>query len=369
MTHAASPLVPVAASVPTPAQAACAAPAATAELPTIDPALDAREYFLDFEGYRTWIAVVGDEAEERERGNLPLLLLHGGPGACHDYLESMAALSATGRRVIFYDQQGCGNSDQPDDPGRWTVELYIREINAVRAALGLERCHILGQSWGGMLLMEYLVTQPDGVVSATIASSPASMPQWIAETGRLRADLPADVIATLDRHEAAGTWDEPEYEAAVNVFYERHLCRVVPSPEFDARSFRKLARNPQVYRTMNGPTEFHVVGTLREWEVLSRLDVVDGPVLLTSGRHDEATPAQKAAIRARIPQAEWVIFEQSGHLSHAEEPDRYMAVLGDWMARAETGRVRRRADVTADAGLRDASSAGPGRLTGRPGPA
>ena len=339
----------------------------TPALWTIDPALGANEFFVEFAGLNTWVAVVGDEATERERGLLPLLLLHGGPGACHDYLESIAALSATGRRVIFYDQQGCGNSDQPDDPARWTVEFYVREVDAIREALGLDRVHILGQSWGGMLLMEYLVTRPAGVVSAIIASSPASMPMWMAETGRLRALLPADVIAVLDRHEAAGTWDDPEYEAAVNVFYERHLCRVIPTPEFDARSFAKLARNPQVYRTMNGPTEFHIVGTLRDWEVLSRLDVVDEPVLLTSGRHDEATPRQKAAIRERLPQAEWVIFEQSGHLSHAEEPDRYMAVVGDFLARAEAGRVTRRADAAPGAGLRAPLSAGAGRLTGRPG--
>jgi L-proline amide hydrolase len=342
---------------------------APADLPTIDPALGARELWVEFEGLRTWVAVVGDESVERERGLAPLLLLHGGPGACHDYLESLAAISATGRRVIFYDQQGCGNSDQPDDPARWTVDLFVREVDAIRSALDLERCHILGQSWGGMLLMEYLVGRPAGVVSATIASSPASMPAWVAETGRQRALLPPEVIATLDRHEAAGTWDDPEYLAAVEVFYERHLCRVVPMPEFAARSFAKLARNPQVYRTMNGPTEFHVTGTLREWEVLSRLGGVDEPVLLTSGRHDEATPTQVAMIRERIPQAEWVLFEASGHLAHAEEPDRYMAVLADFLARAEAGRVARRGGVSPSAGARPASSAGAGHLTGRPGPA
>ncbi|MEI7742880.1 MAG: proline iminopeptidase-family hydrolase [Chloroflexota bacterium] len=338
-----------------------------AALWTIDPAFGAQELFIEHDGLRTWVAIVGDEQVEKDRGLAPLLLLHGGPGACHDYLESLAALSATGRRVIFYDQQGCGNSDQPDDPARWTVDFFVREVDSVRAALGLEQVHILGQSWGGMLLMEYLVTRPAGVVSAIIASSPASMPMWVAETGRLRADLPAAVIEVLDRHEAAGTWDDPEYEAAVNVFYERHLCRVIPSPEFDTRSFAKLARNPQVYRTMNGPTEFHVIGTLRDWEVLSRLDVVREPVLLTSGRHDEATPVQVAAIRERLPHAEWAIFEQSGHLSHAEEPDRYMAVVADFVARAENGHVALRGDVAESAGLRPPFSAGAGRLTGRPG--
>jgi L-proline amide hydrolase len=330
---------------------------------TIDPALGADEGFVDHAGGRTWYAIVGDEAVERRAGMLPLLLLHGGPGACHDYLEPLAAISATGRRVIFYDQQGCGNSDQPDDPGRWTVDFYRAEIDAVRSTLGLERCHMLGQSWGGMLLMEYLVDRPEGVVSATIASSPASMPWWVEETAAQRAMLPPDVIATLDRHEAAGTWDDPEYAAAVDVFYARHLCRVVPQPESVQRSFAKLGRNPQVYRTMNGPTEFHVVGTLRDWEILSRLATIasDLPVLLTSGRHDEATPTQVAGIAERLPNAEWVIFEQSGHLAHAEEPDRYMAVMGDFLARSERGRARVAAPRP--------RSGGQGRLTGRSAPA
>jgi proline-specific peptidase len=338
-------------------------------LVTIDPALGAEERFIEFDGQRTWAAVVGDAERERQEGHVPLLLLHGGPGACHDYIESIAAVSSAGRRVILYDQQGCGNSDQPDDPARWTVDFYVREVDAVREALGLERVHILGQSWGGMLLMEYLVRQPAGVVSGTIASSPASLPLWVAETSRLRADLPAEVIEVLDRHEAAGTWDDPEYEAAVNVFYERHVCRVVPFPECVTRTFAKIARNPQVYRTMNGPTEFHVVGTLRDWDITPRLDEVEVPVLITSGRHDEATPAQMAIIAERIPQAEWVIFEQSGHMSHAEEPDRYMAVLADFLARAEQGLVPTRAQALATPrDRRLPRSAGPGPLSGRSGP-
>ena len=272
--------------------------------------------------------------------------------------------------MIFYDQQGCGNSDQPDDAARWTVDFYVREVDAVRAALGLDRCHILGQSWGGMLLMEYLVPRPAGVVSATIASSPASMPMWVAETGRQRALLPLEVIEVLDHHEAAGTWDDPEYEAAVDVFYERHVCRVVPMPEFATRSFAKLARNPQVYRTMNGPTEFHVVGTLREWEILhawsrsrSRPDHERPP---RRGDPDAGGPSGRA-----LPQAEWVVFEQSGHMSHAEEPDRYMAVLADWLSRpsrAAPARVSRpwpRPAATAPAQRRSRPALRPPRSRGR----
>jgi proline-specific peptidase len=342
----------------------------TSQLVTIDPALGADERFIEFEGRRTWVAVVGDEAVERDAGRAPLLLLHGGPGACHDYIESIADIAATGRRVIFYDQQGCGNSDAFGDPSLCTVDLYVREIDAVRAALGLDRVHILGQSWGGMLLMEYLVRAPAGVVSATIASSPASMPLWIAETARQRAALPADVVATMERHEAAGTWDDPEYVAAVDVYNERHLCRVVPFPEAVARSFAKLALDPTVYRAMNGPNEFHVVGTLKDWDITPRLDAVDGPVLLTSGRHDEATPTQIARIAERIPQADWVIFEQSGHLAHAEEPGRYMAVLAEFLTRAEAGLAPTRASVAPGATVEARGlprSAGVGNLSGRAG--
>jgi proline-specific peptidase len=338
------------------------------ELVTIDPALGATERYVTFDGRRTWTAVVGDEAAERRSGRAPLLVLHGGPGACHDYLESLADLTATGRRVLFYDQQGCGNSDPIGDPARCSVDLFLAEIDAVREALGLERLHILGQSWGGMLLMEYLVRRPTGVVSATIASSPASMPLWIEETARQRAALPAAVVEVMDRHESDGTWDDPAYIAAVDVFNHRHLCRVVPFPEPVARSFEKLALDPTVYRTMNGPNEFHVVGALKDWDITDRLGAIDGPILLTSGRHDEATPPQIALIADRIPQSDWVLFEASGHLAHAEEPARYLAVVADFLARAEAGLALNRAT----AGERDRElprSAGSGSLTGLPGTA
>ena len=189
-----------------------------------------QEGTIPFKGYDTWYRIVG---EGEEPGKLPLLLLHGGPGAAHDYLESLAAMAETGRRVIFYDQLGCGSSAIPESkPELWTVGLYVEEVDAVRRALGLERIHLLGQSWGGMLGMEYALTQPAGLVSLTVASSPASMTQWVAEANRLREELPPEVQGTLLRHEAAGTTDDPEYHAAMEVFYERHVCRVKPTPEY-----------------------------------------------------------------------------------------------------------------------------------------
>src|SRR5690242_2983720 len=157
-----------------------------------------REGTIPFKGYETWYQVIG---EGEQPGKFPLLCLHGGPGAGHDYLESLAAMADTGRRVIFYDQLGCSRSSIPESkPEMWTVDLFVEEVDAVRQALGLDRTHLLGQSWGGMLAMEYALTQPKGLISLTVASSPASMIQWVAEANRLREDLPAEAQHTLLAH-------------------------------------------------------------------------------------------------------------------------------------------------------------------------
>lgn len=292
-----------------------------------------REGTIPFRGYQTWYRVVG---EGEEPGKLPLLLLHGGPGAAHDYLESLEAMADTGRRVIFYDQLGCARSSIPESkPEMWTVELYIDEINTLRDALGLDRIHLLGQSWGGMLAMEYALTQPPGLESMTVASSPASMVQWVEEANRLREELPPDVQQTLLRHEAAGTTNSPEYEEAMMAFYRRHVCRVDPMPEYVQRTFASIAKNPEVYYTMNGPSEFHVVGTLKEWNIIPRLGEIRVPTLVTSGRFDEATPLIAETVRSGIPGAEGVIFAESSHMPHAEEPERYMRVLDEFLSRVE----------------------------------
>ncbi|MBC7814572.1 MAG: proline iminopeptidase-family hydrolase, partial [Burkholderiales bacterium] len=229
-----------------------------------------KESYIPFKGYRTWYRIVGDSEAP---GKLPLLCLHGGPGAAHDYIEPLQAMAATGRRVILYDQLGCGNSNTPPNPSMWTPELYVEEINVVRQALGLDHLHLLGQSWGGMLAMEYMLTQPEGVASVTIASSPASMEQWVSEANRLRGDMPQEVQAALTRHEQTGDYGHPEYAAASTEFNKRHVCRVYPYPDFVQRTFDMLdfKNKPEVYNTMNGPNEFHVVGTLKHWNVIPRL--------------------------------------------------------------------------------------------------
>jgi proline-specific peptidase len=299
----------------------------------LDNATPAREGFVRFRGYKVWYRIVG---EKEEPGKLPLLCLHGGPGGTHDYLEPLEAMAATGRRVIFYDQLGSGNSAHPHDPSLWTVDLFVEEVGVVRRALGLERLHILGQSWGGMLAMEYALTKPAGLASLVLADSPASMRQWVAEANRLRTGLSPDVQETLLKHEEAGTTDDPAYEDAVEVFYRRHLCRLDPWPDCLIRTFDKVAQTPEVYNTMNGPSEFHVIGKLKDWDIVDRLGEIRIPALVMGGRYDEATPAITETVHRGIPGSEWVIFENSSHMPHLEEPERYRQVLSDFLNRVET---------------------------------
>jgi len=292
-----------------------------------------KQGYIPFKGYQTWYRIVGDGEAP---GKLPLLCLHGGPGACHDYLESLDAMADTGRRVIYYDQLGCGNSHiDVSRPELWTVPLYVEEVDVVRQALGLEKIHLLGQSWGGMLAMEYMFTQPKGVASVTISNSPASMIQWVEEANKLRQQLPPEVEAALQKHEAAGTTSDPEYLAAMQVFYDRHVCRVVPNPEYVQRSFQKLAQWPEVYNTMNGPSEFHVIGTLKTWDVRHRLGEIHAPTLVISGEFDEGTPIIAETVHKGIPGSEWVLFKNCSHITSAEEPEHYMQVLGDFISRHE----------------------------------
>ena len=199
------------------------------------------------EGGRVWFRRLG-------RGDgLPLMILHGGPGAASYYLEPFAERVASSRPVVVYDQLGCGRSEKPDDPALWTVDRACREVDQVRRALGLEQCHLLGQSWGGWLAIEYLSRGTAAVVSVVLASTSASIPQFVAEARRLIGEMPEPARTTLQELAARGAYDEPSYLDAVDQFYRRHLCRLDPWPECVQRSVDELDGN-QVYLTMNGPT-------------------------------------------------------------------------------------------------------------------
>jgi L-proline amide hydrolase len=277
------------------------------------------------DGNDTWYRIVGD----LQSGPVPVVICHGGPGAAHDYTEPIADLSRSSRGCVLYDQVGCGLSthlaDAPDD--FWTVQLFKDELVDLTRHLGIaDRYVVVGQSWGGMLAMEHALDHPSGLRGIVIADSPASIPLWVAEANRLREDLPADVQQTLTHHEEAGTTDSPEYEAAVRVYYDRHLCRV-PWPDCVERSFAQMAADPTVYHTMNGPSEFHCIGSLKTWDITDRLPEISTPTLLVSGRHDEATPHIVEQIHSRVPGAQWQLFEESSHMPHVEEAEGFLETV------------------------------------------
>ncbi len=298
----------------------------------MNPEIAATEGVVPFRGFKVWYRIVGDCELP---GKLPLLCLHGGPGATHDYLEPLEAIAATGRRVIFYDQLGSGNSDHPHDPTLWKVELFLEELETVRKALGLECLHILGQSWGGMLAMEYSLRKPKGLASLVLADSLASIHQWVNEANRLRAELPRDVQRVLLEHEEAGSTDDPAYEEAMMVFYRRHLCRLDPWPDCLNRTFEKLNQDPEVYHTMFGPSEFYVTGGLRDWDIVDRLPGIEVPTLILSGRYDEATPVIAETIHRGIAGSVRVLFENSSHMPHLEETEKYLNIVTGFLDKVE----------------------------------
>jgi len=284
---------------------------------------------INIDGHQIWYRRVGS-------GGIPLLTLHGGPGAGHDYLEPLEGLT-NDRPVIFYDQLGCGKSDQPDDRSLWRIERFVAEVDTVRQALGLEQIHLLGQSWGGWLAIEYMLSRPQGVVSLILASTSASLPQFVVETTRLKTELPLETYQTLQRYEAAGDYHHPDYETAVLEFYKRHVCRLDPWPEPLLRTVANLNGNA-VYETMNGPNEFIVIGNLKNWDRTDRLGEITVPTLITVGRYDELTPACAETLHRGIPNSRMVIFEESAHLAHLEEADRYLQVVADFMENTEMPR-------------------------------
>jgi L-proline amide hydrolase len=290
-----------------------------------------RDGTITFRGWQTWYRITGT----LDSPGAPLVVLHGGPGAQHDYTLRMARLAERDRAVVHYDQLGCGRSTHLPDKGAgfWSIELFLDELDNLLSELGIAgRYHVIGQSWGGMLAAEHAVRRPEGLCGLVIADSPASMELWVAEANRLRALLPADAQAALTRHEQAGTTDDPEYQAAEKVFYDRHVCRVVPNPPEVMATFAGIEADPTVYHTMNGPSEFTVVGTLRDWSIIDRLDRIAAPTLMISGHHDEATPATVRPYAERIPDARWEIFENSSHMPHVEEEQRFLDVVGDFLS-------------------------------------
>jgi proline iminopeptidase len=286
------------------------------------------------EGY---IQVTGGKVWYRKTGigkdGIPLLVLHGGPGAAHDYLEPVEPLSDE-RPVIFYDQLGCGNSDRPDDKSLWTIERFVEEIILIRETFEIEKVHILGQSWGSMLAVDYMLTRkPEGVASLILSGPCLSTSRFVADQ---RAYLPAfteDIQNTILKSEASGNFDSPEYQDAIMVYYKRHVCRSDPWPDCLNRTIEKMGH--EVYEYMWGPSEFTMSGILKDYERAERLKEIIMPVLFTCGQYDEATPATTKYYQSMLPGSEIVFFENASHNHHIEKSEEYLAVVRDFLRRVE----------------------------------
>jgi L-proline amide hydrolase len=289
--------------------------------------MGAREGYVAFGDYATWYRIAGD----LESGAVPLLALHGGPGSTHNYFAPLERL-ADERPVVLYDQIGCGNSDRPDDID-WNVGVFREEVDRVREQLGLERIHLLGTSWGGMLAQEHVLSGARGIVSLVLSSTLASIELWAEEQLRLRAELPADVIEVLDRHERDETYDDPEYEEAMEVYFDRHFYRG-PKPR-EELELMAAGRATDVYRAMQGPNEWTTTGALQGWDIRDRLGEIKVPTLVVRGRYDMCTEPIAAVLVEGIPNAREVVLEESSHTPVLEETDRYLEIVAEFLAAAE----------------------------------
>lgn len=267
---------------------------------------------------KTWYTVFGSLSSSSKR---PLVILHGGPGVPHSYMLPLQDITKMyGTPVIMYDQMGCGNSthlpEKVHDGDFWTVQLFLDELDNLLLELKIQDDYdLLGQSWGGMLAACHAIRQPKGLRRLIIADSPASMKLWVEAADRLREELPPQLQATLTRCEKEGKTESEEYEKAVDVYYERHLCRVKPMPEELQKSFADMKKDPTVMMTMNGPSEFFITGTLKTWSIIEELHKIAVPTLLINGRYDEAQDEVVEPFFERIPKVKWFRFAESSHVS------------------------------------------------------
>jgi proline iminopeptidase len=265
-------------------------------------------------------------------GDEVLFCVNGGPGLPCDYLrEAHSCLIDHDFRVIAFDQLGTGASDRPNDRTLWTMKRYVREVETVRKALNLRLIHLLGHSWGGWLSIEYALAFPETLRSLILSSTVADIPQLRVELDRLRAALGPETVAMMQRYEAQGRFDHPEYLGAVAVLNYRHVCRLSEWPSPVMRSVGDWNMGP--YGTMQGPNEFLYIGNLRNWSRVRDLHTIEAPVLITVGQHDEQTPACALQMKLELPQAKLHVFPNSSHLPFYEEPALYYPALLDFLTK------------------------------------
>ena len=273
--------------------------------------------FANVDGFRLFYRCF-----EPDRPGPVVIGLHGGPGATHDYLLPLGDLAQHGFRVFLYDALGCGRSEPTEDRSLFTLEGDVRRLEKLREALGIERFHVIGSSYGGLLALAYALAHQDRLLSVVTTGGLANVPLATREMDRLKHELPAPVLQTLLQHEAKGEFQHPEYLKAVEIFYHRHVCRLEPWPEPVRYSLEHIS--VPVYHTMNGPNEFTIVGNIKDIDLTPRLGEIKVPLLVTTGRYDEVTPRVGQAIVDEVPGSRLWVLPESSHLGFWEERTTYL---------------------------------------------
>ncbi len=274
--------------------------------------------------YKVWTKRVGPSyGPAREK----ILLLHGGPGGTHEYFECFEDfLPQQGYEFYYYDQLGSFYSDQPDDDSLWTIPRFLEEVETVRKALGLEHFVLLGHSWGGMLGIEYALKYPQHLKALVISNMTAGIADYMKRTALLRSQLPPETIAVLDKYEAKGDYQNPEYvQAMMGVVYTRHLCRLNPWPDAVSRTFKHFAEKP--YNALHGPNEFVVTGRFKDWDRWADLPKIQAPTLVIAGTYDEMDPEQLKRMAHLLPKGHFHLCPKGSHMDMWDDQASYFQGL------------------------------------------
>ena len=281
---------------------------------------------MPFQGFETYYRIVGEKTDLA-----PLLLIHGGPGSTHNYFEVLDSLAETShRQIISYDQIGCGESYVEGHKELWSLRTWTAELIALRQWLHLDRVHLLGQSWGGMLIMAYLIDcKPEGVGSVILSSTLSSSALWSHEQQRLIAFMPVDEQKAIAEAVRTGNFEAPAYLKANEHYTALHADEITAdSPECLRR---KKRFGLESYIEAWGPNEYTPTGTLKDFDYTARLHEIAQPTLVISGTNDECTPLIAKTMYDAIPHARWELLDGARHMTFIDQTDNYIRILTHWL--------------------------------------
>ena len=287
------------------------------------------EGYMPFLGHQVYYRVVGENKDPKKK---PLLLLHGGPGSTHNYFEVLDKISSLdNRQLIMYDQIGCGNSYVEGHPELWNLKTWIDELKEIRKHLNLTEFHILGQSWGGMLEIAYISDEnPTGVKSVILSSTLSESQLWGKEQHRRIKFLPQEDQDAIEQAEKSGNYETKEYALANEHFMKRH-CNIIIDEKTPECLTRKKKFGKEAYITAWVPNEFTPVGNLKDFNYTEKLKNWKVPSLIISGTDDLCSPLVAKTMYDNIPGARWELFEDSRHCVFADQNEKYINLLIEWM--------------------------------------